>query len=406
MKILVISQYYYPEQFRINDICAEWVKRGYEVTVLTGIPNYPKGKFYKGYGIFRKRKEIIDGVEIIRIPIIPRGNNSIMLLLNYISFVISGFFFSKFTRRKFDKVFTYEVSPITQALPGIWYAKRKKIESILYVMDLWPESIELATGKKNEKLFNIIDKIVNYIYKNTDKILTSSESFKQDILSKGHSNEKVDFWPQYAEEFYCNEENKVTEITDVEKFKVIFTGNIGQAQGLDILIETAKILKEKKEEIVFYLVGNGRAKEELKENVQKNELQEIIKFIDQKPAKEIPSYISACDATFISLKSNHISEKILPAKIQSYLACGKPIIGCAKGEIEKIINEANAGICCNEENKEKLAQKIIEIKNKTKEELNEFGKNARKYYEENYEKNYLLNKIDKILKNGEEIKNV
>ena len=202
MKLLVISQYYYPEQFRINDICEEWVKRGYEVTVLTGIPNYPKGKFYKGYGIFKKRKENINGVEIIRLPIVPRGKNSIMLLLNYLSFVISGFFFSKFTKRKFDKVFTYEVSPITQALPAIWYAKRKKIESILYVMDLWPESIELATGKRNDKIFNVIDKLVNYIYRNTDKILTSSQSFKQDIIQKGQQSEKIEFWPQYAEEFF------------------------------------------------------------------------------------------------------------------------------------------------------------------------------------------------------------
>lgn len=406
MKLLVISQYYYPEQFRINDICKEWTKRGYEVTVLTGIPNYPEGKFYKGYNFFKKRKEIVDGIEVIRIPIIPRGKNSIMLLLNYLSFVISGFFFAKFTKKKFDKVFTYEVSPITQALPGIWYAKRKKIQSILYVMDLWPESIELATGKRNDKLFGIIDKLVNYIYINTDKILTSSESFKADIIQKGQSKEKVEFWPQYAEEFYLDKENKVLDINDKNRFKIIFTGNIGYAQGLDILINTAKILKEKNENIVFYLVGNGRAKEELKKKVKENKIEGIIKFIDKKPAKEIPNYINACDATFISLKSNYISEKILPAKLQSYLASGKPIIGCAKGEIESVINLANAGICCNEENEEVLAQKIIELKNKTEEELYEYGINARRYYEENYEKNYLLNRMDNILNNKEEIKNV
>ena len=406
MKLLVISQYYYPEQFRINDICEEWVKRGYAVTVLTGIPNYPEGKFYKGYNFFKKRKEIINGVEIIRIPIIPRGKNSIMLLLNYISFVFSGFFFSKFTRRKFDKVFTYEVSPITQALPAIWYAKRKKIESILYVMDLWPESIELATGKKNEKLFNIIDKLVNYIYKNTDKILTSSESFRKDIIEKGYDANKVEFWPQYAETFYSSKDNKPTEIKKDDNFKIIFTGNIGQAQGLDILVGTAKILKEKNEKVIFYIVGNGRAKEELKGKIKENNVENIIKLIDQKPAEEIPSYISECDSTFISLKSNNISEKILPAKIQSYLACGKPIIGCAKGEIEKVINDSKSGICCIEESEQRLAETIIEMKNKTKEELEQYGKNAKQYYEKNYEKNYLLNKIDKIFKNEEETKNV
>jgi len=406
MKLLVVSQYYYPEQFRINDICKEWVKRGYEVTVLTGIPNYPEGKFYKGYNIFKKRKEIIDGVEVIRIPIIPRGKKRLTLVLNYISFVVSGFFFSKFTRRKFDKVFIYEVSPVTQALPGIWYAKRKKIESILYVMDLWPESIELATGKKYDRMFKIIDKMVKYIYKNTNLILTSSEVFKLDIMEKGIPNEKITFWPQYAEEYYKNEKLEDIEIKEDKKFKIIFTGNIGYSQGIEILIETASLLREKKENVIFYIVGNGRAKDELEKKIRENKLEEDIKLIDKKPANEIPSYINACDATFISLKSNYISEKILPAKLQTYLASGKPIIGCAKGEIEKVINNAKAGVCCTEGTAEKLVEKILELKNKSKDELEQFGKNGREYCEKNYEKNYLLNKIDRILKKQEETQNV
>ena len=125
--ILVIAQYFYPEQFRINDICTEWVKRGYKVTVVTGIPNYPQGKYYDGYGLFKKRKETYNGIEIIRIPLVPRGNNSIMLALNYLSFVVSGFFWKMFTKIKADYVFIFEVSPMTQALPGVWYAKKRKI---------------------------------------------------------------------------------------------------------------------------------------------------------------------------------------------------------------------------------------------------------------------------------------
>ena len=149
--ILVISQYFFPEQFRVNDICTEWIKRGYQVTVITGIPNYPQGKFYNGYGYFQKRTERYNGIDIIRLPIIPRGNSAVMIALNYISFVISGFLWSKFTTLKADKVFVYEVSPMTQALPGVWYAKRRGISSVLYVMDLWPENIEYVGGIKNKK---------------------------------------------------------------------------------------------------------------------------------------------------------------------------------------------------------------------------------------------------------------
>src|SRR5699024_7818619 len=152
--ILVISQYFYPEQFRINDICSEWVKKGYKVTVITGIPNYPQGKSYKGYGFFKKNREKYNGIEIIRITLIPRGNSAIMLSLNYLSFVITGFFWSLFTKVKADAVFIFEVSPMTQALPGVWYSKRKGVPCYLYVQDLWPENVEIITGITNKRVIN------------------------------------------------------------------------------------------------------------------------------------------------------------------------------------------------------------------------------------------------------------
>ena len=161
--ILVIAQYFYPEQFRINDICTEWVKRGYKVTVVTGIPNYPQGRYYKGYGLFKKRREIYNGIDIIRIPLIPRGNNAIMLALNYLSFVISGYFWKSTTNIKADYVFIFEVSPMTQALPGVWYAKKRKIPCYLYVQDLWPENVEIVAGVKNKRIINAIGKMVDYI---------------------------------------------------------------------------------------------------------------------------------------------------------------------------------------------------------------------------------------------------
>ena len=142
--ILIISQYFYPEQFRINDIATEWVNKGYKVTVLTGIPNYPEGKFHKGYGWFKKRKDVYNGVNIKRIPIISRGKSSIRLFLNYISFVVPGFFWKIFTRLKADCVFIFEVSPMTQALPGVWYARKRKIPCYIYVQDLWPENVEIG----------------------------------------------------------------------------------------------------------------------------------------------------------------------------------------------------------------------------------------------------------------------
>ena len=194
--ILVVSQYFYPEDFRINDICKEWVKRGYKVTVLTGIPNYPQGKFYKGYSWFRGRRETYEGMGIIRIPLIPRGHNALMLMLNYISFVISGWFWKTFTGLKADRVFICEVSPMTQALPGVWYAKRRRIPCSIYVQDLWPENVEIVTGLHNKHILGAIDRMVDGIYQKCDKIYATSPSFvkrleeRESVYADGESKVK------------------------------------------------------------------------------------------------------------------------------------------------------------------------------------------------------------------------
>ena len=201
--ILVISQYFYPEQFRINDICAEWVKRGYKVTTLTGIPNYPQGKFYSGYGWFKKRREEYLGISIIRIPIIARGHMAIKLVLNYLSFLVSGFFWNLFTKLKADFVFIFEVSPMTQALIGVWFAKKRKIPCYIYVQDLWPDNLEIIGGIHNKAILSSVKKMVKYIYRNCDVILATSPSFVLNIQNYIDENKtKVKYWPQYAEDFY------------------------------------------------------------------------------------------------------------------------------------------------------------------------------------------------------------
>lgn len=395
--ILVIAQYFYPEQFRINDICSEWVKRGYKVTVITGIPNYPQGKFYDGFGFFKKRKEQYNGINIVRLPIIPRGNNSIMLVLNYISFVISGFFWSLFTKLKADYVFIYEVSPMTQALPGVWYAKRKKVPCYLYVTDLWPDNIEIVAGIKNRYILNSIGLMVDYIYKRSDRIFTSSKSFITAIINRGTDKEKVEFWPQYAEDFYQpldKDKVIVPEIAQVGSFNILFAGNIGYAQGLDILPDTAKILKNNNINAVFNIVGDGRYKETLKNKVEESKVSNYFNFIDKQPPTRIPELLAVCDASLISLSKSKVFSITLPAKTQSCLACGKPIIVSADGEIQDVIKEAGAGVFSDAGDAVGLANSIsrlITMPNKIKEGM---GKNALSYYRSNFDKETLLNRID------------
>lgn len=394
--ILVIAQYFYPEQFRINDICTEWVKRGYKVTVVTGIPNYPQGKYYDGYGLFEKRKETYNGMDIIRIPLIPRGNNAIMLALNYLSFVVSGFFWKMFTKINADYVFIFEVSPMTQALPGVWYAKKRKIPCYLYVQDLWPENIEIITGIKNKKIIGAIGKMVDYIYRGCTRIFTTSESFVKSIHDRGVPIDKIEYWPQYAEDFYIPiEEMSIPEIPKDDAFNIIFAGNIGAAQGLDILPKAAEIIKTRSDKMIrFNIVGDGRYKNAFVNIVNAKGLDDMFNFIPKQPATRIPEFMAASDAAFLSLTDSPLFAMTIPAKLQSYMACGIPNIASAAGETAKIINESNSGLCGRPGNAEELANNIINLANKSKEELKQLGSNARKYYDSKFNKNILLDKMD------------
>jgi glycosyltransferase involved in cell wall biosynthesis len=395
--ILVVAQYFYPEQFRINDICSEWVERGYKVTVLTGIPNYPQGKYYDGYGLLKKRKETYNGIDIIRIPLIPRGNNSIMLALNYLSFVLSGFLWKVFTKVKADYVFIFEVSPMTQALPGVWYAKRRNIPCYLYVQDLWPENIEIVAGITNKNIIGSIGKMVDYIYKRCTKIFTTSKSFVNSIAERGVPTDRLEYWPQYAEDFYLPLKNvRTSEIPDDDVFNITFAGNIGNAQGLDILPKTAMLLKEQKmnKKIRFNIIGDGRYKKELIELVNMQNVDEMFNFIDKQPATRIPELLSTSDAAFLSLVDSPLFAMTIPAKLQSYMACGIPIIASADGETNHIIKEAKAGVCNPPGDFQKLAESIIELSNRSEEEIDQIGNNARNYYDSNFNKHELLNRMD------------
>ena len=401
-KILVISQYFYPEQFRINDICENWVKRGYDVTVLTGIPNYPEGKFYKGYSWFKKNKEIYKGIKIIRIPLIPRGHSKIGLVLNYFSFPISGFLWNIFTKIKADCVFMFETSPMTQCKIGVRYRKKHKVPLYLYVQDLWPENVEIVTGITNPIIINPINRMVDNIYKACDHIFVTSPSFVEAVVNRKKKvpRDKIHYWPQYAEDFYIpiSSEDAYSKFKNIKKdnsFKIAFTGNIGYAQGLDILPRTAELLRDY--DIKFVIVGDGRYKEKLLEEISAKKVEDKFVFIDRQKPQDIPYVLGCCDAGFISFMKTDLFTKTIPAKLQSYLACGIPIIAAAEGETKRIVAEADCGVCVPIGDADSLSIKIKDIiPNKT--EFKEIkGKNARNYFEKNFTRKQLLDDFEKYL---------
>ncbi len=401
--ILIISQYFYPEQFRINDIALEWIRRGYKVTVLTGIPNYPQGKFFEGYGWRKKRRETWNGVDIIRLPIIARGHSSVGLICNYLSFVVSGYFWKVFTKLKPDTIFTYEVSPMTQALIGVWFSKKQKIPNVLYVTDLWPQNVEIITGIHSKLIIGPISKMVNYIYKHCDKILISSKSFKKDISSRiecgnGSADEKIIYWPQYAEDFYKPlSDAPQKEIPRDGAFNIVFAGNIGYAQGLGILVDVAKQLQEKDLLVRFNIIGDGRFKSELVGRIKNVGIERYFNFIDRKPAEEIPEYFFFADALLICLSKSEVFSMTIPAKTQSCMACGKPILVSADGEVQEIIRDSGSGLVSNAEDAEGLTENIINLMNMTPAERTKISQNALSYSNLNFNKKMLLDRVEKMM---------
>ena len=399
--ILLISQYFYPEPFRVNDMAAEWVKRGYKVTVLTGIPNYPMGKFYDGYDYRHKRRECWNGVDIIRIPLIPRGNSRNKLLnaagmaANYLSFIVSGRGWVKKNNVKADLVFTVEVSPMTQALIGTWYKKRYHVPAYLYVQDLWPENVVTVTGIQSKAVIGPINRMVDKIYRETDEIFTTSPSFVKAIVNRKTKvdRKKVHYWPQYAEEFYRPmPRQNIDGIPDGGSFKIAFTGNIGTAQGLGILPETARLLKT--ENVKFIIVGDGRFLPELERQIEKRRVREKFILLPRVPASRIPEILSACNAGFISFAQTPLWEMTIPAKLQSYMACGKAIIASASGETKRIIQEAECGICCEIGNAQALADGIREL---IRADCQDMGRKARKYFRENFDKKKLMDQMERFI---------
>ena len=324
------------------------------------------------------------------------------MIANYFSFVISGFFWKLISKIKADLVFTFEVSPMTQALLGVWYAKKHKVPNFLYVQDLWPENIEIIGGIHNKLVINSIGKMVNYIYANCDRIFATSPSFVAEIQKRCENKNKVTYWPQYAEDFYKPASvddtfEGLSNLTSDGTFKIAFTGNIGQAQGLDILPKTASILKSQNRNVKFIIVGDGRSRTEFEKNICDLNVEDMFLMLGRQPAQSIPVILAHCQAAFLSFMNNELFAKTIPAKLQSYMACGMPIIASATGETARIITESKSGVCAPIGDEKALADLISQIMNKPLDELEKMSQASLEYVKENFSKQSLMDEMNLIL---------
>lgn len=399
MKILIVTQYFYPENFKSNDMAFELQKRGHDVTVLTGIPNYPEGEIYDGYGFFKKRHEIINDVKIIRALLLPRGKGGgIRLFLNYFSW---AFFASLKARKlsasqKFDAVIVHEPSPITQFYPALTVKKHQKTPVYFWVMDLWPESLEIAGGVKNKMILNFFTKMVQYFYRESEKILITSKGFRKSILEKGDFNNKIEYFPNWAEDTISSGDLNYPIPEIPEGFKVMFAGNIGEAQDMENIMNAALKLKEK-ENIKFILVGDGRKMPFVQDFIKEHNLQETVYTLGRFPVEAMASFFNQADLLLVSLKDDPIFNLTVPAKVQAYMSSGKPIMAMLNGEGSENIKEAECGFTVPAGDSEKLAYEIETASQKSKEELDKMGMNGKTFYEKNFRMEECISNLEKII---------
>lgn len=399
MKLLIFTNHFFPENFKVNDIAFTMASKGHDVTVLTAIPDYPEGHFPEGYGFFKKRRETINGVKVIRMPLIARGKGGgIRLILNYLSLLFSSLFYAlwlAFTQ-KYDKVFVHHTSPIMIGVPAIIVKRIQKIPLYFWNLDLWPESLTAAGGINNKTILKWVNKLVIFTYNNSDKILMSSMGFKTSILEKGDFADKLIYFPNWAESIFEAQKDDYEIPTLPEGFKIMYAGNVGEAQNLEKLMEVALKLKNELE-IKWIIVGDGRKLNWVKNFVSEHQLQETVFFLGRFPFESMSSFYKEADAMLLSLKDTEIFRVTVPARLQSYIACSKPVLGMINGEAANIIHESNCGYTSNANDVDEFVNQILKMSQLSSEELKTLGANARLYYDKHFLRAHKLSELEELL---------
>ncbi len=387
MKILIVSQYFWPENFRINNLVQSLAERGHTVEVLTGKPNYPDGAIFPGYRSRGCDTEDWQGVKIYRVPIVARGNKSgIRLALNYLSFIVSGLLFAPWILRnkKYDVIFVYAPSPIFQSIPASFLGWLKGAPVVLWVQDLWPQSA-MATGYvKSPFLLKLLEKFVRFTYAHIDLLLVQSRAFIEPV-AKLAPNIPIDYYPNSVENaFYSPHAVKTPHVESLQSgFKVLFAGNVGAAQAMETIVATAEKLQAFTD-IKVVILGSGSKVDWVAQQIIEKKLTNL--YLEGRfPVETMPALMRQASVLLVSLTDQPIFELTIPSKIQAYLAVGKPIVACLNGEGARIVTEANAGIAVKAEDSEGLAKAIVKLYQMPESEREQMGVNGRTYFKLNFD---------------------
>jgi len=400
MKVLIISQYFWPENFQINTLAKGLVKRGHDVSVLTGMPNYPAGKRFKGYGWWFPKNETYEGVKVLRLPIFARGSSSrLRLILNYLSFVFSGIFLGPFRcKDQYDVILVNGVSPITQALPGMWLRQWRDIPLVYYVLDLWPESVVAVDAMRSGFLLTGLSRFVKWIYKHCDAYFISSKPFKAKLMEQGVDESRIAYLPNSGDTLTksdVTQEALAAELNVPPGFWVMYAGNIAMTQSVPTVLEAAKHCCQYPN-IKFVMVGDGRVRKAMEEQAREQGLDNVY-FVGRYPSEAMPRFFAACDALMVTLRDVPIFSLTVPARVQSFLAAGKPIIAACGEAGSQIIAEANAGVVVQPEDGAALANAIIQVSEMSESKRQIMGQNGIHYFQKHFTHDKVVDQLEKYL---------
>jgi glycosyltransferase involved in cell wall biosynthesis len=398
MKLLILSQYFWPENFRINDVVEGLAERGHTVTVYTGLPNYPSGRYFAGYGFFGPLHERYKSAEVRRAPLVARGNGGgLRLAINFLSHAFFATLLAPWLARgRFDAILVYEPSPMTIGIPARALRAIKSAPVLFWVQDLWPESLSATGAVKSRAVLGLVDRLIKWIYRGCDRVLVQSEAFIPSVEAHGVPRSRIRYLPNSAENFYCRLEARPEDAEASEMppgFRVVYAGNIGAAQDFSTILAAAERLKQQNH-IQWIVFGEGRMRHWVDEEVRRRGLQATFHLLGQRPAERMPRYFAHADVLLATLRREPIFAYTIPSKIQAYIACGKPVIAALEGEGGRQIREAQAGWVVPPENPQALADAVVAASGMDKSELSRMGQRGEAWFREHFERDKLLSQLE------------
>jgi glycosyltransferase involved in cell wall biosynthesis len=400
MRILIVTQYFWPENFRINDLAEGLAHLGHEIVVLTGKPNYPGGRFADGYGFLRRARERWGAIDVVRAPLLPRGRGGpLRLTLNYFSFALFASLVGPLRcRGKFDAILVYEPSPVTVGLPALAMKAVTGAPVLFWVQDLWPASLAATGGVRSPVLLKMVERLVRYIYAGCERILVQSEAFIAPVRALGVPAERIVYYPNSAEDFYrpLPRTHARLPVELPPGFRVMFAGNVGAAQGFETVLAAAERLRAQRD-IRWLIVGDGRQLAWVRAEIARRGLGDAVHLLGQHPPESMPAWFAHADVMLVSLRADPIFALTIPAKVQSYMACARPIVASLDGEGARVVRESGAGLAAPADDPEALARAVLELYRMPASERESMGARGRAYFERHFERGALLKQLATVM---------